>query len=374
MTTLLTPKLIATEALIALENNMVFGNLVHRSYETEVQSGRGATVTIRKPTTFTATAFSSTVAAQTVTESSVQVVLDQHFDVSFELTAKELSLDIKEFSTQTIEPAMRAHAQAMDYALAGLYVNIAGHYPVTSTPVVADIALLAAQLNNQKVPMTDRRCVLCPNTQAAYVALEPFLFAEHRGGDLQAIKEAEMGRVMGMDFYMDQNIRTATSYSTSDLLGTVSAGFAAAATAGTVAALTDGQIITAGDVFKIAGDSTGYLVTTGGTVASNSVVLVWTPALAKAGADGAVVTFQSTHKANLAFHKNAFALVTAPLAMPLGGATGAYVSYKGLSCRVVYGYNTSTKTNTCSLDVLYGVKTLDKELAARLCDARSAAF
>ena len=373
MSTLLTPKLIAKTALIALENNMVLGNLVHRDYNSEVQSGRGATVTIRKPATFTATAFSSTVASQTVTESSVQIVLDQHFDVTFDITSKELSLDIEDFNAQTIEPAMRAHAQAIDYAIAGRFADLAGHYPVTATPAVTDIANLVAVLNDQKVPLTERRCVLSPQTQAAYLALEPFLYAEHRGGDIQAIKEADMGRIMGMDFYMDQNIRTWTS-GVLDVAGSVMAGMAAAATTGTIGALTNSEVIAAGDVFKIAGDPTGYLVTTGGTVGSNQCIVIFTPALSKIASDGAVVTFQASHRANLAFHRNCFALVTAPLALPLGGATGSYASYNGMTCRVVYGYNQSTKTNQCSIDVLYGVKTLDKQLGARLCDARALAL
>lgn len=66
----------------------------------------------------------------------------------------------------------------------------------------------------------------------------------------------------------------------------------------------------------------------------------------------------------LAFHKNAFALVTRPLALPNGAAKAAIVDYDGFALRVVYGYDLNTKTDTISIDMLCGVKTLDANLAA----------
>lgn len=66
----------------------------------------------------------------------------------------------------------------------------------------------------------------------------------------------------------------------------------------------------------------------------------------------------------MAFHKNAFALVTRPLELPKGASQAAIVNYDGFGLRVVYGYDMNTKTDTISIDMLCGVKTLDKKLAA----------
>ena len=66
----------------------------------------------------------------------------------------------------------------------------------------------------------------------------------------------------------------------------------------------------------------------------------------------------------MAFHKNAFALVTRPLALPQGASKSAIVDYDGFGLRVVYGYDMNAKTDTISIDMLCGVKTLDKELAS----------
>lgn len=365
--TLLTPSIIAKEALMVLENNMVLAGLVHRDYSREFQHV-GATVTIRKPTSFTAHTIATTITVQNITESSVQVALDTLLDVSFEVGTKQLSLDIVSFSEQTIKPAMRAHAQKVDTLLAALYADIAGHTDVSATACVRDIAELREQLNLQKCPMDSRYCVVHPTTEAAYLSVEAFLTAEKRG-DTEALKQGSMGRVLGMDFYMDQNIPTHTSGLTS-MSGSVKGEATVGATAMTVDDLTNAEIVSDNDVFKVAGDPFGYRVTNGPvTVASTAAVLTFTPGLKSVAADNAIATFQDDHKANLAFHKNAFALVTAPLAPPIGGAKAAIETYKGLSCRVVYDYTMSTKTNVISIDMLCGVKTLDADLAARLCDA-----
>lgn len=66
----------------------------------------------------------------------------------------------------------------------------------------------------------------------------------------------------------------------------------------------------------------------------------------------------------IAFHKNAFALVTRPMSIPEGAAKAAIVNYDGFALRVVYGYDMDKKTDTISIDMLCGVKTLNKDLAA----------
>ena len=66
----------------------------------------------------------------------------------------------------------------------------------------------------------------------------------------------------------------------------------------------------------------------------------------------------------MAFHKNAFALVTRPLALPQGAANAHIENYDGFALRVVYDYDMDKKTDTVSIDMLCGVAVLDKDLAA----------
>ena len=69
---------------------------------------------------------------------------------------------------------------------------------------------------------------------------------------------------------------------------------------------------------------------------------------------------------SLAFHRNTIVLVTRTLDLPLGNKNAAIMSNNGLGVRVVFGYNQETKTDTVSLDVLYGIKTIYPEMAVKL--------
>lgn len=374
-TTFITPTIVAREAILALENQLVFGGLVHRAYSTEFKKV-GDTVLVRKPHEFSTVhdfASAGTTTSQTIVESSVAVVMDKLNDITFPVTSKELSLDVKSFSEQCIAPAMRAHAQAIDEALAARFVDIAAHYPVSATPAVGDIAGVRTQLNLNKVPFANRSVVLHPQTEQAYIVLDAFLHAEKRG-DTRALKEASMGRVFGMDWYMDQNIPTHTATDCATNPATLGASATAGATViKAIGATSTSATIPVGDVLKISGEAKdkGHVVTTAATLSGGSASVTIAPAIQTGGvASAATITWQETHKANLALHKNAIALVTAPLEPPLGGARGEVATYKGISCRVVYDYTSNIKTNVISVDILFGIKTLDRELACRLCDAR----
>lgn len=75
---------------------------------------------------------------------------------------------------------------------------------------------------------------------------------------------------------------------------------------------------------------------------------------------------------SIAFHKNALALVTRPLALPQGAANAHIENYDGFALRVVYGYDQDKKTDIVSIDMLCGVKLLDNKLIAVVDDTRQA--
>ena len=65
--TILTSDILAREALLILENNLVMGNLVDRRYEGEFASGRqGDAIRIRRPASFTVNEFDNTGGTQQV--------------------------------------------------------------------------------------------------------------------------------------------------------------------------------------------------------------------------------------------------------------------------------------------------------------------
>ena len=114
----------------------------------------------------------------------------------------------------------------------------------------------------------------------------------------------------------------------------------------------------------------------GGTAA---VTITITPPIITTGAfqtvsaaptASSVVTFKGTgstnYVQNMAFHKNALALVMVPMMRPPGAVDVSRQSYKGYSVRVIPYYAGDTDLNNWRLDVLYGVKCLDPRLAVRL--------
>lgn len=274
----LTPDIIAREALMVLRNNAVMANLVHRDYSDEFVAGVGDTITVRKPAKFTAKEYNGSIDVQDATEGSVAVKMDKHLDVSFAVTSKQMTQDIKSFSEQLLVPAMQAFADKIDGYLLGLSSDITNEVSyVSGTSNIRNTVVDARKyLTAAAAPMTDRRFVYGSDIEADLLKTDLFLSADKVGDEGTALREASLGRKLGLDFYVDQNVEDES----------------------------------------------------------------------------------------LVFHKNAFALVTRPLELPQGAAKAAIVNYDGFGLRVVYGYDMDKKTDTISIDMLCGVKTLDKDLAA----------
>lgn len=356
--TLLTPSIIAKEALMVLQSNLTMANLVHCDYSDEFAKV-GDTVTIRKPAKFVAKNFTGQVVPQDITEGSVAVKLDRLRDVSVEVTSKELTLDIKDFSKQVIEPAVQALQQAVDTDLITVGVEKAkGTASVSGTPVISDIASVGKALDKAKAPRQNRRLVMPPEILYKYNTIDNFAKQCYKG-DSQALKDSEIGRVFTCDSYMSQNCPenqsatpgTATAYKVTGTAGatqfTISDGSAATGT------IKEGdQLIVNGYLYTVTEDLT--LASGAGTlkVDQNIPTTISTAVSAK--------LIKKAHA--LGFHRNGLALVTRPLEIPMGAAKAAIASADGLAIRVVFEYDATTKKDMVSFDILYGVKELDENL------------
>ena len=362
--TLLTPSIVAKEALMVLESNLTMVPLVHTDYSNEFAQV-GDTVTIRKPAEFVAQNFTGTTSVQDITESSVAVKMDRFRDVTANVTSKQMTLDIKDFSMQVIEPAMRSIAQAVDTDLLTVGVENAGStVSATASPTnLADIAALAKTLDLNKVPMSERRLVLRPEHKYAY-ALTDNLSKVSYAGDNETLRRYEVGNVYNFDTYMSQN----APYCAASTSGTATA-YKVTATAGqTTVALSDlsstTATIKAGDTFIL--DGYMYRFTENKTGSSSAIASIGIdqPIHATFTAEDATPV-KAPH--SLAFHKNGIALVHRPLALPMDGSRAAYARNEdGLSIRVVFDYNSSTKTDTVSFDILYGIKALNEDMIVSL--------
>ena len=214
--TILTPDIIAREALMVLSNNAVMANLVHRDYSDEFVGAVGDTITVRKPATFVANDFNGSISVQDATETGVEVKMDKHLDVSFAVTAKQMTMDIADFSKQLIAPAMQAIANKIDKMLIALESEATNRVP-HADGIIAPADVIAARkfLSQNAAPLADRRFVVGATAEADLLSNELFVSAEKVGDAGTALREASLGRKFGMDVYVDQNIDKNGNYTPS---------------------------------------------------------------------------------------------------------------------------------------------------------------
>ena len=364
--TFLTPSIIGREALLILENELVAANLFNRSYADEFRGAKvGDTIAVRGPASFTAQEFTTTTTTQDATESSRDLTLEKHFDVTFAVTSKQWTLDLENFRQQLLEPAVAAIAQSIDSYILGKgsqipnFVGTAGDPPDS----LADMVGVVKKLDDLKVPTRGRMCILDSQAKADMLGnVTQVLQADQRGDDGSALREASMGRILGMDYYMDQNVATHDTNGPTGYLVNNGAGFAAGATTLTVD--TGSNTIVAGDVFTVAGDTKQHVVLS--TNGSTSITIEET-GLGAAVADNAALTFETTdHQINIAGHPNGLSYAVVPLELPSGAARAEYIADRGLGLRIVFDYDGSTKTDTISIDVLCGAKVIQGDLLTRV--------
>lgn len=364
--TFLTVQEIAQESLARLRNNLVFAQLVHRDYSGEFAS-KGDTIQVKKPATFEAKEFTTATDTQAINEEPVLVKMDKIADVTVEVTAKQLTQNIQNFGDQVVEGAMQALAQKIDLDLAKLYADIpysagdAGQNPAK----LAHLSQARKVLNENKVPMNLRRLVVDPEADAELLVLDAIVNAE-KAGTTAALREASLGRLLGMDTFMNQNIQAHVkgTAATFDVAGVAGEKTLAITTA------TNGHTFKKGDIITVTGVTQPFAVAADAEVAATIATVQITEAV-ETTFTAAAGTLKANHTGNLAFHRDAFALVNRPMALPMGGANGYVANFEGLSVRATMGYTMGSKINTISFDILYGVKTLEPKLATRVWGASS---
>jgi hypothetical protein len=398
--TVLTPSIIAQEALMILENECVMGNLVYRGYEEEFDKEingylPGNTINVRRPTDFTVRT-GRTASVQDVTEGQFPIVVNSQIGVDFQFTSQDLTQNIKDLSERVIKPAVVQLANQIDRDLTGLYTGVYNWVgtPGTNISTFAGFAKGPERLDLLGTPGSNRKAVLSPTDYWAMAGGQTALYMQQIAG--RAYKTGEIGEIAEISTFKSQNITTLSRGSA--LTGTVNSlfttSYASTLNANTMSIAL--QFITsvsvaAGDVFTLSGVSAVNPVTkatqnylqqfvvrdaAGGT---GTVTLTITPPIITSGAFQTVsaaptassaATFaggaSTSYAQNMIFHKNAFALVVVPMIKPPGAVDVSRKSYKGYSVRVIPYYTGSNDISAWRLDMLYGVKCLDPRIATRI--------
>lgn len=382
--TFITPDIVAREALLLLRSNLVGTLLFDRRYDGIFTGDEkvGDTVRIRRRQDGEVTEFTGTVTPGSTTETSINLTLEKHFDASFEVTTKDLTLNIQDFSEQVLAPRLIAMAEKVDaYCMSKLHLlpyiatvdaltGANADIPDALPNSIAALAQTRKTLNNLRVPLTNRVQIVSPDYEATLLSVDNFITADKRGDGGSALESASLGRVMGMDFFMDQNVDDATFTSGTFTTGALSAD----AVAGAASIAIDGAVgatdtLKAGDILNIAGYG-NVVVAANVTFAGNAGTVTLTEKLRVTALNNAVVTKagasgETFQRHGAVFHPRAFAFVSAPLVIP-PEAEGVMLSYEGLSIRAVRSYDILTKKSIMSLDCLVGAAVVDPRLGAQV--------
>jgi hypothetical protein len=370
------PIFYANEALIHLENALGMASRVHRGFDSERQSfGKGDTINIRKPQAFTAANAPATAAG--LTTETTAITLDNWREVKFALNDKEIAFTGQRIIDDHIRPAAYALADDIDLKLCALWDDIPTVSAYNSDPTINMTGARKALLDN-KVPLTPGQLHMMLDTTGEQDALKNSAFTQHQGAGDAGVASQMMGSLgtkFGFESFTNQNVQTGIAAGATDVAGLVDlgAGYAVGSTTIHIDAI-ENATYNAGCILTFTSGGVAHAYTlaastaTGGTEAD--FVLASPLRVALADDDAVAITAIDAKSEMLAFHKNAFALVMAPLP-EMGNELGAKVAtvsdpITGLSVRSRIYYVGNSSQVHVALDCLYGVKTLDPLMAVRV--------
>ena len=396
---------ITRKSLAILHNKLVFCKTINRQYDDRfARSGakNGGTLLIREPNQFTVRS-GAVMDTQDVTETTqtLTVATQRGIDVNF--SSVELTLSMDDFAERILEPAMARLAAELDKivitaSMKDVYNHVLGTKGSPSSLV--DVRTARAKLNQGMAPSGNRTMLLESLSMNNVVADSKALFSPSS----EIAKQYEQGLVghaAGFTFRETEMIPTITGGTMADtdaalvdtssaiVSGTATIALTSATTAGTVKA---GQVFTIADVFAVNPETKvayphlqQWVITADGVASGGNITLNVSPtpytsgakqnvSLVSAGASKAVLmetvggsgTISVPYNQGLAYHKDAFTLVTADLEMPRGAHFAARKSYDGISMRIWRDGDIINDKFPCRIDILFGYKTLRPEWASRL--------
>lgn len=206
----LKPEKIAATALGLLQREIVLPALVWRDAGGSFQGVAGDTITIRVPaqttartrtlrtTRPTASEGNGIITMDELTETKVDVILDEDVYNAVAVTDENLTLDIADFASQILLPQVRAVAEGLenkvaDEMLGATYQNTAEIDPAN---VMAGLYKARRYLNDANVPINDRIIVVGSGIEEVLLNSEKLHQVDTSGSD-SALRDAQLGRLAG---------------------------------------------------------------------------------------------------------------------------------------------------------------------------------
>jgi hypothetical protein len=375
------PKILA-RGLQVLREQCIMPGLVNTDYSTEAAM-KGDTIDIPIPSAVAAVNVAPAtvpISVDSSTPGKVQITLDNwKQNTPVHLTDKQMvEIDKSEhFLPGQLEEAVKGLANAVNQSIWTEYYNVYGAVGTAGTTPFDATGKLTAAVNARKLlhsqlcPRDNRRAVLDYDAEAALLKLAEISDTE-KTGEKSVKREGEIGRKLGFDWYTDDHVTSHTAGTPGGTPVTNSSSLAI----GDVVVPVDG--ITAntgdyhkGDIITFTGHSQQYAVLALATAnASGEVDLSIAPGLVVAPGDGVAVALVATHVANLAFHRDAFALAVRPLQqstadLELGSRIMTMQDSKsGLPLRLEV--SRQHKQVVWEFDILWGVRLVQPAYAVRI--------
>lgn len=356
-------------------------NLVNRDFENTI-ANRGDIVNTRMPGKIVARDRDGNFVSAVPKAENVPVVLDRWVECeAIKIDDKVQSVSMLDLVRLYINPAAEAIIEAVEGAIVDLYkdlnetIGVAGTTPATVSALGTEIG---KKFDDSLIPKMNRRTAL---NSAATAKLQELFWKVNETGQSTVLREGMnvmgyLGNFFGGgDYYSSQYIKIHTigGWGATPLVnGNQNPVADPTTTVQTLALKTLGAgQINKGDVFTLNhGGAIGvksYVVLADQAIAANTAIVNIAPALAAAVVDGQAVTVVANHVANLGFHRDAFALVSRPLIMPVGsGANVSVMNYNGIGLRATIWYEPKDRCHYVQLDILFGVKTLDRRKGFRI--------
>lgn len=366
--TFITPLLVARDAAISLSNRLLVGNLISRDKEglfTAAKVGDSIKVTV-PPAVSDASEFTGSTSASDMTETDVDLTLEKHFYKRVDLTTKQKSLELSDFTRLVTVPNIQGIQESIDkFILRNMQVfrkNLAG--TIANRPsTVAHYAAGMKLLNDNKVIGPGRVALIDTTVATSLIQIDEFTSGDFGADGPSALREGQIANRLGLAFYQNANLGAfSRSAAANDIAGTVVVDGTVAAGGKTlhIDGITSATgTIYAGCAFTIAGDSTRYVVRKDAAIASNEVDLLITPALAAQATDGAAITFEAAGYSNIIYHPYAVAgAIVAPQPLAVGSAVE---SFNGVSIRVSMDSSITSLADSIVYDVFVGCRVIQPE-------------
>lgn len=213
---------IVRAANLLLRRELVLGRTVWMQADASYTGDQGDTVTLKIPATLASrsrTMFTDTaLVADKMTQLKYPLTLTDHIYHLLHIRDEELTLSVRDFTSEVLEPQMRAVAEGVDgtiaTTLAGASVDPSHSISYTSgTDDVWDDVIVEANriLGTAKVPKAGRVLVIGTNVEADFLTHDAFKLV-NQSGTTTAMEEATLARKGGFTIVVSNSVDPDAAY------------------------------------------------------------------------------------------------------------------------------------------------------------------